>query len=131
MQTPSTSNLFLALAFAGLFLFVLFGALGSHMLAKTMTEVQQSYWQTALNYHAIHSLALMGLAILVKQEPDLVKISRFLGSFIVLGWVFFSGGLYLLALGESALHFMIPIGGIIWLMTWLFASIVFIKKWRQ
>lgn len=110
-----------------LFLVVLLGALASHALKPGMTSLQNEYWQTALFYHSIHALSLILLGLLVQKSPRLLASGKALGALNGLGIAFFAGGLYLLALGIEGLHFVIPIGGTLWLWHWAWLTWLLLK----
>jgi uncharacterized membrane protein YgdD (TMEM256/DUF423 family) len=94
------------------------GAFGAHALA-TMVDVKAlANWQTAVQYHFIHALALFVLAVWMRLgAPSYVaKVSWGL----VLGTLLFSGSLYAYVLTAwKPLVFFTPIGGSVWLFTWL------------
>lgn len=120
--TLPTGRRLMASGTFNLFLVILLGALASHALKPSMTALQMEYWQTALFYQTIHAFGLILLAFLCQKQPGLVKFWGILGKISLVGILFFSGGLYLLALGFETLHFLIPIGGILWLIHWLALS---------
>ena len=108
----------LSLAAASLALAVGLGAFGAHALATMVDAKALANWQTAVQYQAIHALALLALAIWMRLGAPryVAKVS----SGLVLGMLLFSGGLY--AYGSTAwkpLVFFTPIGGSVWLITWL------------
>jgi uncharacterized membrane protein YgdD (TMEM256/DUF423 family) len=75
-------------------------------------------WQTGVQYHFIHALALLVLAVWMRLgAPSYVaKVSWGL----VLGTLLFSGSLYAYVLTAwKPLVFFTPIGGSVWLITWL------------
>ena len=102
---------------------VLLGAMGSHFLSSYMVERGPEFFKTASLYHLIHSLALVGCALLAPTVRLDKKSNRFLKlSFMAfsIGIMLFSGTLYLVALLPGGpLHFLIPIGGLFFLTGWL------------
>lgn len=108
----------LSLAAVLLALAVGLGAFGAHALANLVDAKALANWQTAVQYHFIHALALMVLAIWLRLgAPSYVaKLSWGL----LLGIVLFSGSLYAYVLTAwKPLVFFTPIGGSVWLFTWL------------
>ena len=118
MNLQNFNRYFLMSSFLNLFLIVLLGALASHALEPMFSPKQEEYWQTGLFFHAIHALGIGLLAVSMPKPPSVVKTQVIAGILIWIGIVLFSGGLYLLALGFEKIHFIIPFGGISWLMAW-------------
>ena len=102
---------------------VLLGAMGSHFLSSYMVEKGPEFFRTASLYHLIHSLALVGCALLSATSLQTPKTNRLLRlSFIAfsIGILLFSGTLYAVALFPGGpLHFLIPVGGLFFLTGWL------------
>jgi len=99
-----------------------FGAWSAHG-AEAVLDAQALGWiRTAVQYQLWHTLALVGIALLMTVKPG-----RFLpvaaGAY-ALGIVLFSGCLYLLALtGIRFFAFPIPVGGIALIAGWMFMAI--------
>ncbi len=75
-------------------------------------------WQTAVQYHAWHALALFGLGLLMLHWPERLGLGL-AGWLFVAGIVLFSGSLYALALtGVRGLGAVTPIGGVAFLAAW-------------
>ncbi len=94
------------------------GAFGAHALASLVDAKALANWQTAVQYHFIHALALLVLAVWMRLGAPsyVVKVSWGL----VLGTLLFSGSLYAYVLTAwKPLVFFTPIGGSVWLFTWL------------
>ena len=107
---------------------VMLGAFMSHSLEETITTELLGVFQTGVSYHMYHSLAALATGILSHIFPKvrLLKLSAY--SFL-LGIVFFSGSLYLLALTELPMIGMItPIGGIFFIFGWIMLCIFGAKK---
>ena len=108
----------LALSAANGFLAVSLGAFAAHGLRASLSEKSLEIFATANDYHMIHSLVLMALAILVQQNPGR-KILMMAGVGFLVGIFLFSGSLYLLAVtGFSALGAITPLGGVAFLFGW-------------
>ena len=98
---------------------VMLGAFMSHSLEETITSELLTVFQTGVSYHMYHSLAALAVGILSHIFPKvrLLKLSAY--SFL-LGIVFFSGSLYLLALTELPMIGLItPIGGALFILGWI------------
>lgn len=99
---------------------VALGAFGAHALKETLlANGTAATWQTAVQYHLIHTVALLGLAGWADGWPQ----ARWIGRCWAAGVVLFSGSLYWLALGGPKLLGPItPLGGVALLFGWgLFA----------
>ncbi len=92
---------------------VALGAFGAHALKATLTASNHlQTWQTAVQYHAWHALALVVLA----DKPTVSNVSRFC---FAAGILLFSGSLYLLALFDLRwLGPITPLGGVAFLLGW-------------
>lgn len=113
-------SLLLLSALSG-FTAVMLGALGSHFLSSYMTENGPALFRTANLYHLIHSLALMGCALLVpviSSTGRALKYLKIAATAFTLGLVLFCGMIYFVALFPSPLHFLIPVGGLCFMAGW-------------
>ena len=111
----------LAVTLASLFAFlaVLLGAFGAHALKTRITPEMQAVWQTAVQYHGWHALAIFAVGLLILHFPDRAGLGV-AGWLFVAGIVLFSGSLYALALtGVKSIGAVTPIGGIAFLVGWL------------
>ena len=108
----------LAIASLAMLLAVALGAFGAHALKSRLTPEMTVTWQTAVQYHAWHSLALFGVGLLMLHWPERADLG--IASWLLLaGIVLFSGSLYALALsGVRGLGAVTPIGGIAFLAGW-------------
>ena len=114
-----TARLALALAAMAMFVAVALGAFGAHLLRGRLDPAMIAVWQTAVQYHAWHALALLGVGILLLQWPD--KRDPGVAAWLFLaGIVLFAGSLYALALtGVGAWGAITPAGGVAFLAGWL------------
>ena len=111
----------LALALAALFLFaaVAAGAFGGHALKARLAPEQMAIYQTAVQYHFVHALGLLAVAILLALRPDNTALA-WAAWLLVAGLVLFSGSLYVLALsGIRGLGAVTPFGGAAFLGGWI------------
>ncbi len=114
-----TVNHFLFFAALNGFLAVALGAFGSHGLKSRLTEHYLGVWQTAVQYHFYHALALCVVAVLW-QKSALASWSSYAGWLFLAGIVLFCGSLYGLALGGPRwLGPVTPLGGLCFLVGWL------------
>jgi uncharacterized membrane protein YgdD (TMEM256/DUF423 family) len=103
------------------------GAAGAHALQGHFVERGAAWWALAVDYHAVHALALLFAAWAVDRWPRSLG-ARAAGSCFFIGILFFCGGLYLRALGSDLpLIHLVPVGGSIWLVGWLSLAIA---PWR-
>ena len=110
---------FLLLAAINGFLAVALGAFGAHGLRARLTADLMEAFQTAVQYHFYHALALLGVAVLTLHFPN-AALPRASGYLFLAGIVLFSGSLYLLALtGVRWLGAITPLGGLGFLAGWL------------
>lgn len=94
------------------------GAFGAHALANLVDAKALANWQTAVQYHFIHALALLVLAVWMKVGAPQYTAKIAWG--LLMGLVLFSGSLYAYVLTAwKPLVFFTPIGGSVWLITWL------------
>jgi uncharacterized membrane protein YgdD (TMEM256/DUF423 family) len=114
--------------FAGLsgLLVVVLAAAGAHILQQDVAGAQQ-LWVTALQIHMFHTVALLGIAALIRPgSPALMPWS---GVLMLAGVVLFSGSLYLRASGFAVVPGMItPLGGILLMLAWVVLIIGLIKR---
>lgn len=102
------------------------GAFGAHSLeALLIQNGRLDTFQTAVNYHFYHTLALFGIGILATIKPDWKGIS-FAAWSMVLGILIFSGSLYVLCLtGITWLGAITPLGGLAFILGW--SSLVYLS----
>lgn len=117
------------LFFAGLsgFIAVVLGAFGSHALRERLGPDMLRIWETAVQYHLVHALALLGIAVMLahgRQPPMLAWAGWcFLG-----GTVVFCGSLYILALsGMRWLGAVTPLGGLLFLAGWTLVAVAALR----
>ena len=94
---------------------VLLGAFGAHALRGVLDGHSRELWQTAVNYHVWHALALT-LAVGLGRG----RRGRFASAAFAIGIVLFSGSLYALALGAPRWTGIItPFGGLAFIAGWI------------
>lgn len=112
------SKLIIMLAGINGFLAVSLGAFAAHGLKERLSPELITTFQTGVQYHIYHALALFGIGILVLNFPaaNLLRISAYL---MLAGIVLFSGSLYVLSItGIRWLGAITPIGGLCFLAAW-------------
>jgi len=118
IEVPFQSHLFITIASASGFLAVVCGAFGAHALKNRLPTDLMAIWQTAVQYHFWHTLALLGIGILLTQGAHSKWLTAS-GWLFSAGIVIFSGSLYILALsGMRWLGAITPVGGVLWLAAW-------------
>ena len=114
----TTASRFMGIAGLFGFLGVSLGAFGAHGLKETL--VQNGYldvWEKATLYLLVHTVALFCLSLCWQDSNS--GLVRWAGWSSILGMLFFSGSLYLLALtGISLLGAITPFGGVFFLAGW-------------
>ena len=97
---------------------VVFGAFGAHALKNKLDDYSLGVFETAVQYHFYHSMALLAVGILALSLPDspLLKSSGWL---FTAGLVVFCGSLYVLSLsGVRWLGAVTPLGGLAFIAGW-------------
>ncbi|MEX0963981.1 MAG: DUF423 domain-containing protein [Pseudohongiellaceae bacterium] len=112
------SKLIIMLAGINGFLAVSLGAFAAHGLRERLSPELLNTFQTGVQYHMYHALALFGIGVLMIDFPttNLLRVSAYL---MLIGIVLFSGSLYLLGIsGVRWLGAITPIGGVCFLIAW-------------
>ena len=121
-QTVSTRmGLLIGLAGASA---VLLGAFGAHALRGVLDAQSRELWQTAVNYHVWHALALVLAAGFGRGRSGRFAIAAF-----ALGIVLFSGSLFALAAdGARWLGWVTPVGGAALICGWLALATLALRR---
>lgn len=109
---------FLSLGAINAFLCVALGAFGAHGLKHSLSADMLAVFQTGVQYHFYHALALImiGLLLLHFTKSKLIIISGWL---MLVGIILFCGSLYVLSLtGMRGLGMVAPFGGLSLLSAW-------------
>ncbi|MBO6752173.1 MULTISPECIES: DUF423 domain-containing protein [Spongiibacter] len=100
------------------FLAVALGAFGAHGLKQRLSADMMAVYETAVQYHFYHTLALLLVAVMLQQGGQSAALRASVWLF-GLGIVVFSGSLYALAIsGVKILGAITPIGGVLFLIGW-------------
>jgi uncharacterized membrane protein YgdD (TMEM256/DUF423 family) len=117
---PPTAKLLVILGALAGAAAVALGAFGAHALKARLTPDQLAVWQTAVQYHFWHALALVAIGIIISVALPGSTTLRWAGWLMVAGLVLFSGSLYVLVLsGTRWLGAITPFGGTAWIAAWL------------
>jgi uncharacterized membrane protein YgdD (TMEM256/DUF423 family) len=112
-QKFAVTNSFVTVGAIFAFMGIGIGAFGAHAVKNTISPESLAIYQTGVQYHLIHALALVLVGILG------TKISPWVGRLFSIGICVFSGSLYALALtGIKWLGAITPIGGVCFLAGW-------------
>lgn len=120
----SVSNTFIQIAALFGALAVAIGAFGAHGLKPHLNEYQIAIFEKGVHYQFFHTLALFGVGILLRGNPE-SRLLRISGWLFVAGILGFSGSLYLLACRDlisvptAIIGPITPLGGICFLFGWL------------
>ena len=108
---------FLLLGTVAAFLAVTLGAFGAHGLRARLSPEMMAVFQTGVQYHMYHALALILVSgIMGRMNGWLIQTA---GWCFAAGIVLFSGSLYLLATtGVTILGAITPVGGLFFLIGW-------------
>ncbi|AZE26447.1 MULTISPECIES: DUF423 domain-containing protein [Pseudomonas] len=97
---------------------VALGAFAAHGLKNRLSAEYLAIFHTGVTYQLVHTLALLGVALLATQIPG--RLMTWAGASFAIGILLFSGSLYLLTLtGFSKLGIVTPFGGLAFLIGWL------------
>jgi len=107
---------------------VAFGAFAAHGLKQALEPAMITVFQTAVQYHAMHAMALLAIGIIGLNLPRSAKLQT-AGWLMLAGILLFSGSLYLLAIsGSRWLGVITPFGGTAFLIGWGLLAWV---AWRE
>jgi uncharacterized membrane protein YgdD (TMEM256/DUF423 family) len=97
------------------------GAFGAHALRARVDARMLEVWETAARYQMYHALALLLVAVLMREaEAGKHRSLRAAGWCFVAGTLVFSGSLYAMTLtGVTALGAVTPVGGVCFIAGWV------------
>ena len=103
------------------------GAFAAHGLKNRLSPEYLAIFHTGVTYQLVHTLALLGVALLATQIPG--RLVTWAGASFAIGILLFSGSLYVLTLtGFSKLGIVTPFGGLAFLAGWLCLGLA---AWRM
>ena len=101
---------------------VIMGAFGAHALNDILDDYGKSIYDKAVLYHMFHSIAILILGLINKIQPEIPLAIA--GWSFLFGIILFSGSLYILAItGIKSLGIITPIGGVLFIIGWVFLII--------
>lgn len=96
------------------------GAFGAHALKTRIDPAMMDVYHTAVQYHLIHALGILVVAILVRAGAISAGGGSRVAWFLLSGIILFSGSLYAMALsGMRTLGAITPLGGLAFIAGWL------------
>ena len=114
------------------FLVVALGAFGAHGLKSLIAPEAMQFWHTGVRYQMFHVgglLACTFFASACEGSPRAARWAVVAAALFVLGMVFFSGSLYLLALTQKSwLGMCVPVGGVFFLLGWASLTICHFRR---
>lgn len=104
---------------------VLFGAFGAHLLKKHLSADDLNGYHSAVSYQMMHAIAIFIAAIMYRHYK--AKKVIWAGYFFISGILFFSGSIYLRlwfnflhATWGSQVIMFAPVGGLLFMLGWIF-----------
>ena len=95
-----------------------FGAFGAHALKSRLDDYALGVFQTAVQYHFYHSLALLAVGVIALNQPQTAMLKSS-GWLFLIGILVFSGSLYALSItGVRWLGAITPLGGLAFIAGW-------------
>ena len=120
---------FVALGALNAFLSVALGAFGAHGLRALLSPRALEVYETGVQYHQMHALALLLIGLLADRLLRDARLVRAAGGLLNAGIVLFSGSLYVLAIsGAAAWGAVTPIGGVCFLAGW---ALLALAAWKE
>lgn len=112
------AKLFITLSSLSAMLAVTLGAFGAHALKGRLDEYARGVFETAVQYHFYHSLALLAVGVIALSQPQTTLLNSS-GWLFFIGILVFSGSLYLLSFtGLRWLGAITPLGGLAFIGGW-------------
>lgn len=111
---------------------IILGAFGAHALKKVLSIEELTTFETGVKYQMYHALFLLFIGLATELSQKTKKTIYYL---VVIGVIFFSGSIYLLATNGhfipfdfKAIGFVTPIGGLLLISAWGVLLVNFLKK---
>ncbi|MFE6072861.1 DUF423 domain-containing protein [Paenibacillus sp. NPDC057886] len=102
---------------------VAIGAFGAHMLKGKIGADAIAVYETGVQYHMIHAIALLIIGLTAGQLGPSTKL-KWAARLLFIGIIIFSGSLYVLSIsGIKILGAITPIGGVAFIVGWLLLAI--------
>lgn len=109
---------------------VILGAFGAHTLKTMISPDALVTFETGVRYQMYHAIALIAIGL---TSAVSVKLQKNITIFFVTGILLFSGSIYLLSLKEvlpfdpTIIAFVTPIGGMFFIIGWLYFLVQMFK----
>lgn len=124
-----TSIVFISAASLLLLAGTILGAFGTHVLADKLTQQQLNSWELGVQYHLMHGLGVILIAMLYEQWEE--PLLRWAGGLMLVGIFLFSGTIYSTKLFmPTSFGVVAPFGGISFMLAWLLVAISALKQRR-
>ena len=110
---------------------IILGAFGAHALKKVLSIEDLSTFETGVKYQMYHALFLVFIGTINELSQKAKKTIYYL---VVVGVIFFSGSIYLLATNNltsfdfKVIGFITPVGGLLLIVAWGVLFMNFLKK---
>jgi uncharacterized membrane protein YgdD (TMEM256/DUF423 family) len=110
---------------------IILGAFGAHALKKVLNVDQLATFETGVKFQMYHALFLLFIGLNAHMAE---KIKKTILNLTILGIIFFSGSIYLLATDSlntfnfKVIGFLTPIGGLLLITSWGVLMWNFLKK---
>ena len=110
---------------------IILGAFGAHALKKVLSIEELATFETGVKYQMYHALFLLFIGLAAKLSQKAKKTIYYL---VVIGILFFSGSIYLLATNSltsfdfKVIGFVTPIGGLLLISAWGVLLVNILKK---
>ena len=110
---------------------IVLGAFGAHALKKVLSLEQLNTFETGVKYQMYHALFLLfiGMTSIISD-----KAKKNILNLVVIGILFFSGSIYLLATNDltrfdfKVFGFITPIGGLLLIVAWVYVFVASFKN---
>ncbi|MEW5780889.1 MAG: DUF423 domain-containing protein [Pseudomonadota bacterium] len=113
----ATAKTFLVIAAFLALSSIILGTIAAHAPSEQLIAAKQ-WFDTAMQYHQFHSLALLAVGLLAAHWPS--RWFAAAGVLMIVATVLFSGTLYLRSMaGLHAVHWLTPYGGWCYLAAWI------------
>jgi uncharacterized membrane protein YgdD (TMEM256/DUF423 family) len=121
----SKQRFYLGLGFLLCGLAVGLGAFGAHGLEKILSDKAMATYQTGVEYHFLHALAIIACALIIQQG---YTIQSSFWAFLI-GIIVFSGSCYAYAFtGIRGFALIVPLGGVSFLIGWFLGAYNILKS---
>ena len=96
------------------------GAFGPHGLRDRLETPMLDVFETGARYHLIHALGMVLCAVIAASGNSGARTA---GWILLAGIVLFSGSLYVLALAKAPVGPITPLGGLAFLVGWIWLAV--------